>query len=365
MFGLLNANARLYNPYLGRFISPDPLLNNEGSPLDYNPYIYARNNPYKYIDRNGEFWGLVAFAAIWGGFGNVFANFDNIDNAGSFFSYFGVGAAAGALGTCVGAGINVAMVGGSFCAGFTGTAGGVSSTGFFAGAASGASGGFAGGFVSSAGNSWLGGSGFGEGLLNGLKGGVEGAVTGGVLGGLEGGIDALCKHTNFFTGEAKIDLNGACSCSECLPFDFEMPEPIFGKCVGEYHGVRVFESNKLGNIYEGAAGLTVPPHGIIVGKGVFTRGFSKGKALLQHEFGHYLQYKKIGHKAYYEVIAPESIWSATFHTSSHRTYWTETWANHLSKMYFGNDWIGCYYNYPAINISNNNWNKIIKSMIHD
>ena len=47
-------NARLYNPYLGRFVSPDPLLNSEGSAWDYNPYVYANNNPFKYIDRGGE-----------------------------------------------------------------------------------------------------------------------------------------------------------------------------------------------------------------------------------------------------------------------------------------------------------------------
>ena len=54
MFGLINANARLYSPYLGRFVSPDPLLNSEGGPLLYNPYVYANNNPFKYIDRGGE-----------------------------------------------------------------------------------------------------------------------------------------------------------------------------------------------------------------------------------------------------------------------------------------------------------------------
>ena len=59
-------NARLYSPYLGRFVSPDPLLNSEGGPLLYNPYVYANNNPYKYIDRNGEFFWLVP--AIFGGF---------------------------------------------------------------------------------------------------------------------------------------------------------------------------------------------------------------------------------------------------------------------------------------------------------
>lgn len=364
MFGLLNVNARLYSPYLGRFVSPDPLLNSEGGPLDYNPYIYARNNPYKYIDRNGEFWWLVA-AAVFGGFGNVLANFDNIDNAGSFFSYFGVGAAAGALSACVGSAINVAMAGGSFGAGFLGNTHGVASTGFFSGFASGAASGFTSGFITAAGNSWLNGCSFGDGFLNGLKSGAMNGVIEGGLSGIGGGIDALGKHANFFTGGAKIDLNGACTYSDCWTSGFEMPEPIFGKYVGEYNGVRVFESKKLGNIYEGAAGLTIPPYGIMVGKGTFTKGFSKGKALLQHEFGHYLQYKKIGHKAYYEVIAPESLWSATFHTSSHRNYWTETWANHLSKIYFGNDWIGHYYNYPAIKISNRNWDKVLKSMIHD
>ena len=96
MFGLLNANARLYNPYLGRFISPDPLLNSEGGPLDYNPYVYARNNPYKYIDRNGEFpWLIVAFAAFAtaGGVANVVRNWSDIHSFWEGTGYFFLGAA--------------------------------------------------------------------------------------------------------------------------------------------------------------------------------------------------------------------------------------------------------------------------------
>lgn len=101
MFGLINANARLYSPYLGRFVSPDPLLNSEGGPLDYNPYVYARNNPYKYIDRNGEFpWLIVAFAAFTtaGGVANVVSNWSDIhsvlEGAGYFFLGAGVTGAA-------------------------------------------------------------------------------------------------------------------------------------------------------------------------------------------------------------------------------------------------------------------------------
>ena len=91
MFGLLNANARLYSPYLGRFVSPDPLLNEDGGLLDFNPYVYARNNPYRYIDRKGEFpWLIAAFALIGDGL-NVWNNWDNINNAGDFIGFFTIG----------------------------------------------------------------------------------------------------------------------------------------------------------------------------------------------------------------------------------------------------------------------------------
>jgi len=34
----------------------------------------------------------------------------------------------------------------------------------------------------------------------------------------------------------------------------------------------------------------------------------------------------------------------------HNTFWTETWANHLSKGYFGTNWLGGP-SYPTQNIS--------------
>ena len=109
MFGLLNANARLYSPYLGRFVSPDPILAEDGSPLDFNPYVYARNNPYRYIDRDGEFpWLIPLIAAIVGGTVNVATNWENIHNFGqglSFFALGGVSAAISAVGFMGGWGI--------------------------------------------------------------------------------------------------------------------------------------------------------------------------------------------------------------------------------------------------------------------
>ena len=101
MFGLLNANARLYSPYLGRFVSPDPLLNEDGSPLDFNPYVYARNNPYRYIDRNGEFWWLAPVfigAAMNAAIYSISAAITGNWNVGDFFKSMGMGAITGGLG---------------------------------------------------------------------------------------------------------------------------------------------------------------------------------------------------------------------------------------------------------------------------
>ncbi len=100
-FGLLNANARLYNPYIGRFISPDPLLNSEGGPLDFNPYVYARNNPYSYIDRNGEFWWAVPilFGALMNGSTySISAALSGNWNAKDFFKSMGIGAVTATIG---------------------------------------------------------------------------------------------------------------------------------------------------------------------------------------------------------------------------------------------------------------------------
>ncbi len=181
MFGLINANARLYSPYLGRFVSPDPLLNSEGGALDYNPYIYARNNPYKYIDRNGEFWWWAIFAAIGAGF-NVWQNWDNINSVWDGLFFGAAGAAAGAFGGAVGP---------AFASGV-----GLGITGAISGAVSGAMA----GFVSSA----------TEGLLNVAYTGdfskfsftncLIQTASSAVLGGIIGGIEAVHDGRSFWHG---------------------------------------------------------------------------------------------------------------------------------------------------------------------
>ncbi len=120
MFGLINANARLYSPYLGRFVSPDPLLNSEGGPLLYNPYVYANNNPFKYIDRNGEFVWLVP--AIFGGFAAAAVTSYYSENVLKSIGSFVCGAVATGLSIGVGVYVGAAVTAGCASVGAVGVA---------------------------------------------------------------------------------------------------------------------------------------------------------------------------------------------------------------------------------------------------
>ena len=53
MFGLINANGRLYDPVTGRFLNSDPVIDNIGGAQGLNSYTYCLNNPLKYIDPSG------------------------------------------------------------------------------------------------------------------------------------------------------------------------------------------------------------------------------------------------------------------------------------------------------------------------
>lgn len=54
-FGIYNAGSRLYDPMLGRFLSPDPFVGDPLSSVALNRYLYCLNNPLRYRDPNGEF----------------------------------------------------------------------------------------------------------------------------------------------------------------------------------------------------------------------------------------------------------------------------------------------------------------------
>ncbi|WP_423128611.1 RHS repeat-associated core domain-containing protein [Gaoshiqia sp. Z1-71] len=56
-FGLVNMNGRLYDPAVGRFLSPDNYVQLPDFSQNLNRYSYCLNNPLKYADPDGElFW---------------------------------------------------------------------------------------------------------------------------------------------------------------------------------------------------------------------------------------------------------------------------------------------------------------------
>ena len=50
---LINMNERVYDPLVGLFLSPDPILQEPMNPLNFNSYTYCLNNPLKYTDPLG------------------------------------------------------------------------------------------------------------------------------------------------------------------------------------------------------------------------------------------------------------------------------------------------------------------------
>src|SRR5262249_39334 len=46
--------ARYYDPQLGRFITPDTVIQNPYDPQTLNRYTYTRNNPIIYVDPSGH-----------------------------------------------------------------------------------------------------------------------------------------------------------------------------------------------------------------------------------------------------------------------------------------------------------------------
>ena len=51
--GVIHMNGRVYDPVLGRFLSPDPVVQAPHDTQGFNRYAYVRNNPLRYTDPSG------------------------------------------------------------------------------------------------------------------------------------------------------------------------------------------------------------------------------------------------------------------------------------------------------------------------
>jgi RHS repeat-associated protein len=191
-FGLINMNGRLYDPLVGRFLSPDNYVQASGFTQSFNRYSYALNNPLTYVDPDGEFVLLAigigaAISGTIGYFGGKAAGLTGSDLAFYTMANAFIGGISGGIGASVGAGVSASLSFGGFAGGFV------------AGAAGGAAGGFVAGTYSTGLNNTM----FGTNdniLLGGLKGAGIGALAGGIIGGTVAGIDAVRSDASFWNG---------------------------------------------------------------------------------------------------------------------------------------------------------------------
>lgn len=61
LFSLIDMNGRVYDPVLGRFLSPDPFIQDMTDLQALNRYSYCSNNPLSYTDPSGYNW----FSKAW------------------------------------------------------------------------------------------------------------------------------------------------------------------------------------------------------------------------------------------------------------------------------------------------------------
>ena len=101
-FGLIDMQARLYDPHLGRFLAPDPYVQAPDNHLSLNRYAYCMNNPLKYVDPTGEF--CIGAAIFIGGFINfaIQGIMNNINSFGDCVKAWTIGGLAGLTGAACG-----------------------------------------------------------------------------------------------------------------------------------------------------------------------------------------------------------------------------------------------------------------------
>ena len=201
-FGLINMNARLYDPFTGRFLSPDPYVQAPDFTQNYNRYSYALNNPLKYGDPNGEFVitattiiiaGAILASAAYGGYkAYTIADKNGLKGWDKVWRVVG-GCAVGAV-SCA-----ASIYTGGAVAGALGSLGG-----FCGGAIAGAAGGAVGGAISGAGMTSLAGGDEEDMLKSASLGALSGAATGALVGGVTNGCIALKNKQTFWTGSPKV-----------------------------------------------------------------------------------------------------------------------------------------------------------------
>ena len=98
--GLIHMNARLFDPVLGRFLQPDPMVQDTSGANGWNAYSYVLNNPLRYTDPTGM---LGVEERRWAATALIIASYFVAPYVTPYLTKFGfavaVGSAAGGVAT--------------------------------------------------------------------------------------------------------------------------------------------------------------------------------------------------------------------------------------------------------------------------
>jgi RHS repeat-associated protein len=196
--GLINMNGRLYDPQVGRFLSPDNYVQSPDFTQSFNRYSYCLNNPLRYTDPSGDFIftallpgaGVIIDAMCWGAVinGGMYAASTVISSQQWDWGKFGKSLAVGAISGAAGAGAGMLTESLQVFGAVPGA--------LIEGTIQGTAGGLAGGF----GNvimedNW---GAFGKGFAQGF---TTGFILGGISGGIEGYKNSQSVGANVWSGK--------------------------------------------------------------------------------------------------------------------------------------------------------------------
>ncbi len=192
-FALVHMNGRMYDPVLGRMLSPDNFVQDPNNPQNYNRYAYCYNNPLRFTDPSGEFIHIIVGAVIGGAINVVSKAIQgDLHSFSDGLAAFAIGAVAGGVGAATGGMAFLAAGGGALGVG-----------GFMAGAMGGMAGAAFASPIQSIGNHLY----FGDPLMTANQY-ANSVMMGGALGGVMNGSLAKINNRTFWNGNikpAKID----------------------------------------------------------------------------------------------------------------------------------------------------------------
>lgn len=337
LFDIVDMNGRVYDPVIAHFLSADPFIQQPNNLQCYNRYAYCINNPLAYTDPSGYSWKWLTkpFKSItkW-----ISKNWKNIVTtavaiavtvvtAGWGWAIYASAAASGFASSTVGTLLSGGNLGDALKAGIKGSVISSITSGFSS-------------FGIIGENASL----FSNSLGNGIIQGVASTMNGrDFFGGFKSGaLDILGNAVSKMTFNkilGRIEINDILN-----PLGLYMNKMSLG--IESIKGINYYSTNLFN---EGA--ITLPGFGTIVGRNNYDL---PQDWLIQHEYGHYLQFQRLREKyylmgaypMYYLGIGIPSLYSASTSSSGieHHQFYTEHGADILAYRHFG-----LHYRFPFSN----------------